>query len=168
MSLAYVGIGSNLSDPAMQVQMAVDAIANIQLSSIVNVSSLYFSRPMGPEGQPDYMNAVLSLETELTPLQLLDELQAIENKAGRVRKDNRWGPRILDLDILLYGEQQISTERLTVPHYGMKLREFVLIPLAEISSRLTLPDGSCVTTLSQQIDDNGLKVFGTLHYNKQC
>lgn len=164
MALAYIGLGSNLADPARQIQLAVDAIASIPESKISTVSSLYFSRPMGPPDQPDYMNAVLALETNLAPLALLDHLQAIENKAGRVRKDNRWGPRILDLDILLFDNQVINNERLTVPHYGMKEREFVLLPLAEISDSLLLPCGESVKLLSAQIDNNGLKIYGNLHY----
>lgn len=164
MALAYIGLGSNLEDPAKQIQLAVDAIKLIPESAIKNVSSLYFSRPMGPQDQPDYMNAVLALETNLSPLALLDQLQAVENQAGRVRKDNRWGPRILDLDILLYDNLVIDNERLTVPHYGLKAREFVLLPLAEIAPSLQLPDGTNIKLLSQQVDSNGLKIYGNLRY----
>ncbi|NMP31822.1 2-amino-4-hydroxy-6-hydroxymethyldihydropteridine diphosphokinase [Thalassotalea sp. M1531] len=164
MNTVYIGLGSNLSDPAKQIQLAVDAIGQIKCSTITALSSLYFSRPMGPADQPDYMNAVLELSTELAPLALLDELQHIENNAGRIRKDNRWGPRILDLDIILFGNQEINCDRLTVPHYGMREREFVILPLLEIAQELTLPDGTKITTLSQQIDDNGLKIYGNLHY----
>lgn len=162
MTLAYIGIGSNLGEPEQQIHQAVNALEQIQNTTLAEISSLYFSRPMGPQDQPDYMNAVAALETTLTPLELLDALQHIENEAGRVRKDERWGPRVLDLDILLFGEQVIDNERLTVPHYGMKLREFVLIPLAEIAPDLTLPDNSKVTELCQQIATNGLKVHSKL------
>ncbi|MFQ3289296.1 MAG: 2-amino-4-hydroxy-6-hydroxymethyldihydropteridine diphosphokinase [Alteromonadaceae bacterium] len=126
---------------------------------IKNISSLYFSRPMGPQDQPDYMNAVLSLTTSLTSIELLDILQTIENKAGRLRKDNRWGARILDLDILLFGQQLINNERLTIPHYGLKTREFVLLPLQEISPNLILPSGDSLDELIQGLDQNGLKIF---------
>lgn len=162
MTLAYIGIGSNLGEPEQQIHQAVNALEQIQNTTLAEISSLYFSRPMGPQDQPDYMNAVAALETTLTPLELLDALQHIENEAGRVRKDERWGPRVLDLDILLFGEQIIDNERLTVPHYGMKLREFVLIPLAEIAPDLTLPDRSKVAELCQQIATNGLKVHSKL------
>lgn len=162
MALVYIGLGSNLSDPQQQIQLAVAALSDINNSELSAISSLYFSRPMGPQDQPDYMNAVAALTTELSPLALLDELQAIENKAGRVRKDNRWGARILDLDILLFGEQVINNERLTVPHYGLELREFVLLPLAEIAPQLILPNGKLITTLSQNIDNNGLKIHSKL------
>ena len=161
MITAYIGIGSNLSDPAEQVRKAVLAIAQINKAQITRVSSLYYSRPMGPQDQPDYINAVLALDSELDALSLLDELQSIENQAGRVRKENRWGARILDLDILLYGDQVIENDRLTVPHYGMKLREFVLLPLAEIAPDLLLPDGDNISKLASGIPLNGLKVHPT-------
>ncbi len=162
MSRIYVGLGSNLSNPKLQIQVAVDAIAKIEHCSLVSVSSLYFSRPMGPQDQPDYMNAVVAIESTLSPLPLLDELQSIENKAGRVRKDNRWGARILDLDILLFGDSVIQSDRLTVPHYGLKFREFVLQPLLEIAPHLCLPDGDTVANLAKNVPLNGLKIHSQL------
>ena len=165
MATAYIGLGSNLADPAKQIQLAVDAIAAVAQSRISALSSLYFSRPMGPQDQPDYMNAVLALDTELAPIALLDALQAIEQRAGRVRKGNRWGPRILDLDILLYDAQVIDSERLIIPHYGMTEREFVLLPLAEIAPQLSLPSGELVSDLSKAIATNGLKIYGKLQLN---
>lgn len=155
---AYIGLGSNLSIPEQQIHQAIKSIAALENCCLVATSSLYFSRPMGPQDQPDYMNAVVAIETTLSPLALLNALQGIENTAGRVRKGNRWGARILDCDILLYGNEVIANERLTVPHYGMKEREFVLVPLAEIAPTLILPDGSNVNTLKANIDLNGLKV----------
>ncbi len=162
MSIAYIGLGSNLADPQRQIQLAIEAIKQIKSSEISQISSLYYSRPMGPQDQPDYMNAVLALETQLSAIALLDQLQAIENKAGRVRKENRWGARILDLDILLFDDQVINNERLTVPHYGMKEREFVLIPLAQINPQLRLPDGDIVGELAKNIAHNGLKIHSQL------
>lgn len=162
MAKIYIGLGSNLSDPKKQIHLAIDALKNITSCQLTNLSSLYFSRPMGPQDQPDYMNAVAEMTTRLSPLTLLDELQTIENSAGRVRKDNRWGARILDLDILLFDNQVIKNERLTVPHYGLELREFVLLPLTEISPELVLPNGKSVLTLSQSIDSNGLKIHSKL------
>lgn len=162
MSIAYIGLGSNLADPQRQIQLAIEAIKQIESSEICQISSLYYSRPMGPQDQPDYMNAVLALETQLSAIALLDQLQAIENKAGRVRKENRWGARILDLDILLFDDQVINNERLTVPHYGMKEREFVLIPLAQINPQLRLPDGDIVGELAKNIAHNGLKIHSQL------
>lgn len=155
----FIGIGSNLSKPEQQVRNAVTLIEQLPHVKITQVSALYFSRPMGPQEQPNYINAVVSIDTQLEPLALLDALQAIENKAGRVRKENRWGARILDLDILLFNTQTINNERLTVPHYGMKEREFVLIPLAEIAPKLILPSGENVSDLCESIEKNGLKIL---------
>ncbi len=154
--MAYIGLGSNLSDPRAQVIDAAKAINNISASNVIALSSLYLSKPMGPQDQDDYINAVIALETSLSALELLDALQGIENSTGRVRKDNRWGARILDCDILLYGNESIENERLTVPHYGMKLREFVLLPLAEIAPSLHLPDGSSISELASKISSNGI------------
>lgn len=155
-TIVYIGLGSNLSKPRLQVSNAAKAIANIENSRVCALSSLYLSKPMGPQDQDDYINAVISIETSLSALALLDALQAIENAAGRVRKDNRWGARILDCDILLYGNESIDNARLTVPHYGMKLREFVLLPLAEIATNLYLPDGTSVNTIANEINSNGM------------
>lgn len=164
MTIAYIGLGSNLSEPAKQVQQAVTAISNIANSQIQSVSSVYLSKPMGPQDQDDYINAVLALETQLSAIELLDALQQIENDAGRVRKENRWGARILDLDIILYGNEVIENARLTVPHYGMKEREFVLLPLAEITEDLYLPSGESVNSLAQSIAANGMIKQGKLSY----
>lgn len=114
---------------------------------------------MGPQNQPDYINAVVAIKTNLTPLELLDCTQAIEQEQGRVRKDERWGPRTLDLDIVLCGNEVINSERLIVPHYGMREREFVLYPLAEIAPSLQLPDGTEVSELLEQVDRNGLRIW---------
>ncbi len=160
-TIAYIGLGSNLAEPIKQVQSAIENLKNIAQSKVIKVSSLYLSKPMGPQDQDDYINAVLALETTLTPIKLLDNLQHIENEAGRVRKENRWGARILDLDIILFGDEIINNERLTVPHYGMKEREFVLLPLAEIAANLVIPasigeEQQSVRFLSQNIANNAM------------
>lgn len=162
MRLAYIGLGSNLSDPQAQIAAALDKLKQLEQCTVSQVSSLYFSRPMGPQDQPDYMNAVVAIETNLTAIELLEQLQGIEENAGRVRKDNRWGARVLDLDILLFDQQVINTARLTIPHYGLKLREFVLLPLAEIAPNLHLPDGDSIQGLANQIEKNGLKIHSKL------
>lgn len=156
LTVAYIGLGSNLSEPINQVKAAIEKIRALTNSQVVAVSSLYLSKPMGPQDQDDYINAVLALETSLSAIELLNALQAIENEAGRVRKDNRWGARILDLDIILFGSQTINSERLTVPHYGMTEREFVLYPLLEIAPSLHLPSGESVKLLSQNINNNAM------------
>ncbi len=161
MITVYIAGGSNLSDPGTQAKQGIEALKDIPNSEFVCTSSLYSSTPMGPQNQPDYINAVVELKTSLTPLELLDCTQTIELEQGRVRKDERWGPRTLDLDIILYGNEVIDSERLTVPHYGMKVREFVLYPLAEIAPRLTLPDGTQLQTLLEQTDRNGLNIWSS-------
>ncbi|MEI6895523.1 MAG: 2-amino-4-hydroxy-6-hydroxymethyldihydropteridine diphosphokinase [Colwellia sp.] len=152
----YIGLGSNLSKPSRQISHAVQEITNIPDSEVIALSAQYLSKPMGPQDQDDYINAVIAIETSLSALELLDALQVIENAAGRVRKDNRWGARIIDCDILLYGEETIDNERLTVPHYGIKVREFVLFPLIEIAPNLQLPDGTLVSALVSKISNNGI------------
>lgn len=159
MHTVYIGLGSNLAEPEQQIRQAVKSVGEVDSVTLSAVSALYFSRPMGPQDQPNYMNAVLKVQTSLAPLKLLDELQTIENNSGRVRKDNRWGARILDLDIILFDNLHIEDERLTIPHYGLELREFVLIPLHEIAPDLVLPNGKAVSTLSKDIPLNGLKIF---------
>lgn len=153
----YIGLGANLTNPVQQLELAIAALRQVPHSRLVAVSSLYGSKPMGPQDQPDYVNAVAALDTSLLPEQLLDALQNIEQSQGRQRKAERWGPRTLDLDILLYGGQIIHTERLTVPHYGLKQREFVLYPLAEIATELQLPDGTVLSSLLEQVPLNGLQ-----------
>ena len=141
MTLAYIAIGSNLASPLEQVNAAVNALAEIPDSRVISVSSFYRTPPLGPQDQPDYLNAAVVLETELGPEALLDNTQRIELQQGRVRKAERWGPRTLDLDIMLFGHEVINTERLTVPHYDMKNRGFMLWPLFEVAPDLTFPDG---------------------------
>lgn len=155
MITAYVGIGANLDDPKAQVERAFTALSQLPDTSLCQTSSLWQSRPMGPQDQPDYINAVAELHTQLAPLTLLDALQAIEQQQGRVRK-RHWGERTLDLDILLYGEQSIDLPRLRVPHYGMKEREFVLLPLAEIAVGLILPDDTSLVELVGRCAQNGI------------
>lgn len=113
---------------------------------------------MGPQDQPDYVNAVASFDTDLTAIELLDYLQSLENEQGRVR-NRRWGERTLDLDILLYGDTQIQTKRLTVPHYDMKNREFVIVPLYDIAPDLILPTGEKVADLYQQFKNHQMVTF---------
>lgn len=143
--LCYIAIGSNLASPLEQVKAALDAIGEIPQSRVVAVSSFYRTPPLGPQDQPDYLNAAVALETTLEAETLLDHTQRIELQQGRVRKAERWGPRTLDLDIMLFGDQVIQTPRLTVPHYDMKNRGFMLWPLFEIAPALIFPDGVALT-----------------------
>ena len=152
----YIGIGSNLGNPKEKVLQAIEALKTLPDSRFICASSLYGSKPMGPSDQPDYVNAVALIETHLSALNLLDHTQAIENSLGRVRKEERWGPRTLDLDLLLYANEIIQNERLTIPHYGMKVREFVLYPLAEIAPNLRFPDGELLVNCLSRVQKNGL------------
>jgi 2-amino-4-hydroxy-6-hydroxymethyldihydropteridine diphosphokinase len=156
MTSAYIALGSNLCQPQSQLNTAVAALELLPDTELVRVSSVYRSAAVGPGAQPDYLNAVLLLATTLRPLALLAAMQHIEQQQGRVR-DVAWGPRTLDLDLLLYGDLIITSLQLTVPHPRMQQRDFVLYPLREISdTNLVLPDGSDLDTLLQQCPGNGL------------
>lgn len=157
---SYVALGSNLSDPVQQVRIALTELAGLPDSRLVAASRLYRTAPVGPAGQPDYVNAVACLETRLEPGQLLVELQAIELAHGRRRDGTRWGPRTLDLDILLYGETLIDEPGLRIPHPEMSVRAFVLIPLAEVAPPdLVLPDGRHLTELLAQCGREGIELL---------
>ena len=163
LNTAYIGLGSNLDDPDQQIEHAIQKVSQLTDCKVSACSSLYTSKPMGPQDQPDYMNAVIAIETSLSAIDLLDRLQAIELQFGRVRKEERWGARVLDLDILLFANQVINSERLTVPHYGMKQREFVIYPLLEINPDLTMPDGTIVMNLQKVVPKNGIFIVRKLH-----
>lgn len=141
MTLAFIALGSNQASPLEQVAQALDAIAAIPHSRVVATSSYYRTPPLGPQDQPDYLNAAVALETDLSAEELLDHTQRIELEQGRVRKAERWGPRTLDLDLMLFGAETIATPRLTVPHYDMKNRAFMLVPLLEIAPDCAFPNG---------------------------
>ncbi|AVI83232.1 MULTISPECIES: 2-amino-4-hydroxy-6-hydroxymethyldihydropteridine diphosphokinase [Pseudomonas syringae group] len=151
----YIGLGSNLADPAEQLRSALKALAQLPDSTLIGVSSFYVSDSLLP-GQPRFTNAVAALDTTLPPLALLDALQAIELDQGRERHE-RWGPRTLDLDILLFGERVMDEPRLKVPHYHMQARAFVLYPLAELAPGLTLADGRELTHLLSECPFTGLE-----------
>ena len=131
-TVTYIGLGSNLGDSR---QILLEAVQKLATLGQVKTSKLYQSPPMGPQDQPNYLNAVVRLETDLAPLPLLDELQRFEQESGRVRL-RHWGERTLDLDLLIYGQQQIQNERLTVPHVGVLERDFVVIPLLDLDANI--------------------------------
>ena len=163
---AFIALGSNLQQPLTQLQQATGAIAALPDSHIATASSVYRSAAVGPGDQPDYLNAVLKLETALAPLALLDALQAIETRQGRVR-ELRWGARTLDLDILLYGTHALALPRLQVPHPRMAERDFVLYPLLEVGGpNLMLPGGAELGTLESncprgQLQKTGLSLLSS-------
>lgn len=153
----YIGLGSNLAEPRQQLAAALKALQQVPGTTLAGVSPLYASDPLGPPDQPRYVNAVAALDTDLQPLALLDALQTIELEQGRVRKDERWGPRTLDLDILLFGDRLIDEPRLRVPHYHMQARAFVLYPLADLAPSLLLPDGRKLSDLLAACPFSGLE-----------
>jgi len=136
---AFVGLGSNLQSPTRQVADAFDALAEIPSTRVVLRSSLYRSAPFGGIEQPDFVNGVAGLLTQLEPRALLAELQAVERRHGRERDDVRWGPRVLDLDLLVFDDLIIDEPGLTLPHPGIGERNFVLLPLGEIAPQLVIP-----------------------------
>ena len=154
---AYIGLGSNLENPIQKIRSAQQAINAVDGVSEQAFSSLYHSPPMGPQDQPDYVNAVMALSTTLVPLDLLYVMQAIELAHGRVRKEQQWGARTLDLDILLYADQQINLPELIVPHIGISERAFVLYPLQEIAPELTIPGKGLIAEQVALCPLNGLK-----------
>ncbi|MFS1523080.1 2-amino-4-hydroxy-6-hydroxymethyldihydropteridine diphosphokinase [Microbulbifer sp. 2304DJ12-6] len=156
MDTAYIGLGSNLAQPQKQLRNALVAMGEIPQSQLLRCSGFYRSAPLGPSAQPDYINAVTELHTELCPLSLLEQLQAIEAAHGRERSV-RWGARTLDLDILLFGPKQIDSLRLQVPHPRMFERNFVLVPLAELTPNLRLPSGETLAQLLQNCPHNRLE-----------
>lgn len=156
MTLAYIALGSNQDSPLNQINSALMALTDLPDSQLQLVSSFYRTPPLGPKPQPDYLNAVVALTTGLTPHELLQHLQRIELQQGRVRKGLRWGVRTLDLDIMLFGNQALNTGQLTIPHYDMYNRAFMLLPLLEIAPDLWLPDGRSLRTVLAQLDCSGI------------
>lgn len=155
MTTAYVALGSNLGDPATQLSSALRALRQLPDSTLADCSPWYRSRAVGPGEQPDYLNAVARLETALAAVDLLRALQAIEAAQGRQR-ELRWGPRTIDLDILLYGESVIDSPELCVPHPRLKERNFVLFPLFDLAPELALPCGTRIESLLQYCSRDGL------------
>jgi 2-amino-4-hydroxy-6-hydroxymethyldihydropteridine diphosphokinase len=157
MSLVYIGLGANLDQPQQQLEQALKELAQLPHSRLLAHSSLYHSKPVGPQDQPDYVNAVAKVETELEPLALLDALQQLEQDHGRIRK-RHWGERTLDLDIILIDDCIIDSERLTVPHPYAQQRSFVLYPLSEINPALVFPDGKPLEQLLTKLDNDLIRI----------
>ncbi|MGN1392930.1 MAG: 2-amino-4-hydroxy-6-hydroxymethyldihydropteridine diphosphokinase [Succinivibrionaceae bacterium] len=155
---AVIGIGSNLDSPVEQVKQALIDLKGHHNIKILNTSSLYSSKPVGPQDQPYFINAVVSIETFLDSHELLDYLQSIEQKHRRVRIQH-WGPRTLDLDILFYDNENINTPRLTVPHPEILNRVFVVIPLLEIYPEYTLPNGTLLKNYIKNLPKDDLQLL---------
>lgn len=159
MKTVYIGLGSNLENPIMQIQEAVDRLREVPGVTINKLSSLYRSKPMGPQDQPDFINAVAEIETNLSAIELLQFLKRIEDAQKRVDFGKRWGPRTIDLDILVFGNETIDQSDLQVPHPGLSQREFVVYPLAEIAPYLILPSGEKIIDLKERCPLRGLSVL---------
>lgn len=155
MSEAYIGLGSNLKTPFEQLQQALTQLEQHPAISHVKVSNFYASKPVGPQDQPDYVNAVAVIKTSLEPIPLLDALQQIEQNQHRVR-ERHWGPRTLDLDLLRYNNDKIDMERLTVPHPFMLERGFVIKPMADLAPELLLDNGCTVVQHLSTLDTSDL------------
>lgn len=156
MALVYIALGANLGNPQQTLRDALHTLAALPQLTHLRASSLYTSSPMGPVEQPDYVNAVACAETQLTPIELLNLLQSIEQQFGRQRLVH-WGPRTLDLDILLYDQAVLHEERLTIPHPGIAERDFVIVPLRELSPKLQLPDGRDIASLYDAMTHHDLQ-----------
>lgn len=153
---AFIGLGSNLQEPAAQLARAVAELAALPDTTLIAQSPFYASRPVGPQDQPDFVNGAVWLSTKLAPHTLLNQLQAIEQAHGRERL-RHWGPRTLDLDLLVFGNQSLNDDRLTVPHRELPNRDFALQPLLDLKPDLTLPEGTAIATLRAQCPDNRLR-----------
>lgn len=154
---AFIALGSNLNEPLKQLQNAIASISASNNIKIIKQSSWYQNPAIGPGEQDDYLNGVIKVSTTLEPIELLNFLQSIENQQGRTRGEIRWQARPLDLDILLYADQTIDTERLEVPHPRMQERAFVIFPLHEIEPELVLPDNTAVKQLISELSDKMLE-----------
>lgn len=157
----YVALGSNLQTPIQQVQRALDELAALDTTRLILKSSLYESAPMGPQDQPQFVNAVAGLLTQLNAAEFLARLQDIEHRMGREKSLQRWGPRIIDLDLLLHGTTCSDTPELKLPHPGLMSRSFVLAPLAEIAPQLMLPAGLSAAAAAQRVGCDDLRLVSS-------
>ncbi len=153
---AWLGLGGNLQQPVAQLRRALTRLDEAEGLEVLRVSSFYRTPPWGDEQQDDFINAVVEIKTSLDPIPLLRILQSIENVMGRQRSGRRWGPRLIDIDLLLYGDQKYHSADLEVPHPRMHERAFVLIPLSELAAELEIPGHGAVAELLQQLDDSGI------------
>ena len=154
---AWLGLGSNQQQPGTQLREALDRLADSDQLDILKTSSFYCTPPWGDEQQDDFINAVVEIETSLDPDSLLRAMQSIENVMGRQRNGRRWGPRVIDIDLLLYGDLQYQSDDLEIPHPRMHERAFVLVPLCELDNSLEIPALGKVEKLLQHLDSSGIQ-----------
>lgn len=157
MARAYVALGSNLDEPEAQVRNALAALGELPATRLLRTSRLYRTPPWGMLDQPWFVNSAAALDTELAPAALMQALQELELRSGRERGAQRWGPRRIDLDLLLYDDLVIDTPELQLPHPRLAERAFVLVPLADLAKDLTLPGGQSVEALLAQVDTAGIE-----------
>lgn len=153
---AYIAVGSNLDDPEAQVRAGLGALAALPNCTGLVPSRLYRSVPLGPQDQPEFVNAAVGLLTRLSPRELLHALKQLENSLGRVQPVERWGPRRIDFDLIVYGGERVDEPDLTVPHPGAPVRNFVLYPLLDIAPDLLVPGHGRVRTLAARVGSSGL------------
>ena len=157
---AYVALGSNLSGPRRQVEAAFEALAGLPGSRLVLRSSLWRSAPMGPQDQPPFVNAAAGLVTTASPRAFLESLKALERSLGKAEPAVRWGPRVIDLDLLAFGSHAVDEPGLTLPHPGLHQRNFVLYPLSEIAAELWVPGLARVRRLRERVSGAGIERLG--------
>jgi 2-amino-4-hydroxy-6-hydroxymethyldihydropteridine diphosphokinase len=156
---AYIGVGSNLADPLSQVVGGIDSLVNLPKTLVIARSKMYRTHPMGPQDQPEYVNAAVGVLTQLSPAELLSELKTLESKLGRGEPIVRWGPRVIDFDLLVFGSVKLSTDTLVIPHPGIAARNFVLLPLFDIAPDLDIPGVGRASSLVRAIDKSGVHVL---------
>lgn len=156
----YIGLGSNIEEPCLQIKSAIVALAELSETTVINDSGYFKSKPMGPKDQPDYVNAVVEIETTMSAIELLKHCQLIERQQGRI-KSRRWGERSIDLDILLYADKQIDTDVLSVPHPGICQRDFVYIPLLKLNPEINVPGTGLLRDIIKDTDKTAVGKYKT-------
>ena len=159
-NIVYIGLGSNIEQPYLQIKNAIIALAELPAITVIRDSGYFKSKPMGPEDQPDYVNAVVEIETSMAAAELLKHCQLIEKQQGRI-KSRHWGERTIDLDILLYAETQIKTEVLTVPHPGICQRDFVFMPLLKLNPEIKVPGTGLLSDIVKTVEQPAVEKYKT-------
>ena len=157
--LAWLGLGANLQQPLAQLKEAIRRINQTAGIELLQTSSFYRTPPWGDEDQPDFINAVVQVETSLAPLELLRQMQSIENDMGRVRKDRHWGPRMIDIDVLMHGNQTMDSQALMLPHPRMHERAFVLLPLCELDPAIEIPGRGRAVEFLDELGHAGITLW---------
>ncbi|MCG6938840.1 MAG: 2-amino-4-hydroxy-6-hydroxymethyldihydropteridine diphosphokinase [Gammaproteobacteria bacterium] len=163
----YIGLGSNIEQPFLQIKQAILALESLPGTRVLADSGYYTSKPMGPEDQPDYVNAVIEIETVLEAKQLLNHCQLIEQQQGRVKK-RHWGERTIDLDILLFADQQIAAKDLTIPHPGICQRDFVYLPLLKLNPEVEIPGKGMLNAMVESCVESATGLTTEVNSDYSC